>query len=135
MGIIEAKAHDKGEKLISVAEQTKRYAESSLKYAPADIDIRFAYEATDILVNFTDYHDEGYRTRSVFSFHRPEQLKAWINESTTLRNRLRHFPALDGSGFRDCQVKAINGLEASFAQNRPRALIQMATGAGKTLLQ
>lgn len=132
VGIIEAKAHDKGEKLTSVAEQTKRYAESSLKYAPADIDIRFAYEATDVLVHFTDYHDEGYRTRPVFTFHRPEQLRAWIDESTTLRNRLRHFPELDDSGFRDCQVKAINGLEVSFAQNRPRALIQMATGAGKT---
>ena len=34
--------------------------------------------------------------------------------------------------FRDCQINAIRGLERSFAENRPRALIQMATGAGKT---
>ena len=35
-------------------------------------------------------------------------------------------------GFRDCQINAINNLEESFALNKPRALIQMATGAGKT---
>jgi type I restriction enzyme R subunit len=35
-------------------------------------------------------------------------------------------------GLRDCQVTAITQLEASFRAARPRALIQMATGAGKT---
>ena len=33
---------------------------------------------------------------------------------------------------RDCQFTAINNLEKSFRENKPRALIQMATGAGKT---
>ncbi|HEX7736384.1 MAG TPA: DEAD/DEAH box helicase family protein [Ktedonobacteraceae bacterium] len=33
---------------------------------------------------------------------------------------------------RDCQVEAITNLERSLAENRPRALIQMATGSGKT---
>ena len=33
---------------------------------------------------------------------------------------------------RDCQVEAITKLEQSLASNKPRALIQMATGAGKT---
>lgn len=33
-GLIEAKEHDKGEKLTAVAEQTRRYAESEFKYAP-----------------------------------------------------------------------------------------------------
>ena len=42
------------------------------------------------------------------------------------------MPALLGAGLRDCQVEAIRGLEHSFAENRPRSLIQMATGSGKT---
>ncbi len=42
------------------------------------------------------------------------------------------MPPLDETGLRDCQIDAVQGLEASFAQDRPRALIQMATGAGKT---
>ena len=132
VGFIEAKARNKGEKLTEVAEQTKRYASSKLKYMPDDVDIRFGYEATDVLIHFCDYHDENYRSREVFSFHTPEQLKAWIDDDNTFRNRLKHFPDLNPDGFRKCQVNAIQGLEKSFGENRPRALIQMATGAGKT---
>lgn len=132
VGVIEAKARNKGEQLISVAEQSKRYAESGLKYATGAVSIRFAYEATDVLTHFCDYQDVNYRSREVYSFHRPEQLRSWLADDSTLRNRLKSFPALDPAGFRDCQVKAIEGLEKSFADNRPRSLIQMATGAGKT---
>jgi type I restriction enzyme R subunit len=39
----------------------------------------------------------------------------------------------NGENVRVCRVEAISGLEQSFAEARPRALIQMATGAGKTL--
>ena len=45
---------------------------------------------------------------------------------------MKHFPPLDETGFRRCQVNAIQNLDKSFAENRPKALIQMATGAGKT---
>lgn len=45
---------------------------------------------------------------------------------------MKHFPPLDPVGFRDCQINAINNMDVSFADNRPRALVQMATGAGKT---
>ena len=132
VGIIEAKAHDKGALLLSTAEQTKRYAESKLKYIKGSVDIRFAYEATDVLTYFCDYHDEEYSSREVFSFHQPEQLKAWIDDDDTLRNRMKHFPEFDPSGFRDCQTRAIVNLEKSFSNSRQRSLVQMATGAGKT---
>lgn len=132
VGFIEAKAHDKAESLATVAEQTKRYAESTLKYVKGEVDIRFGYEATDVITQFCDYHDKNYRSREVFWFHQPEQLKAWIDDDSTLRNRLKEFPRLDPTGFRDCQVSAIRGLEKSFSEDRPRALMQMATGAGKT---
>jgi len=42
------------------------------------------------------------------------------------------LPVLPTGGLRDCQIRAINKLEVSFKENRPRALIQMATGSGKT---
>ena len=45
---------------------------------------------------------------------------------------MKHFPALDTTGFRECQINAINNMDVSFADNHPRALVQMATGAGKT---
>ena len=131
-GLIEAKEHNKGGELTAVAEQTKRYAQSEFKYAASNIDIRFAYEATDVLTRFCDYHDKDYRSREVFSFHKPEQLRLWMRDSDTLRNRLKDFPTFDTTGFRKCQVNAIVNLEKSFGENRPRALVQMATGAGKT---
>jgi len=46
--------------------------------------------------------------------------------------RLLSLPVLPTDGLRDCQIRAINNLEVSFKENRPRALIQMATGSGKT---
>jgi type I restriction enzyme R subunit len=49
-----------------------------------------------------------------------------------LRHRLQSIPPLDILGLRDCQVEAITGLESSLMQDKPRSLIQMATGAGKT---
>ena len=50
----------------------------------------------------------------------------------SLRNRLLDIPALDSTGLRPAQIVAIENLEQSFKKNKPRALIQMATGAGKT---
>ena len=42
------------------------------------------------------------------------------------------MPPLVHAGLRDCQIIAIENLENSFKDDRPRALVQMATGSGKT---
>jgi len=132
VGVIEAKAEDKGVSLTTVAEQSKRYAESGLKYMSDVPNIRFAYESTGVLTYFCDYHDLKARSREMFSFHCPETLMEWQKDNDTLRNRMKAFPLFDTQGFRACQVTAILNLEKSLAENKPRALIQMATGAGKT---
>ncbi|MGX8700960.1 type I restriction endonuclease subunit R [Caproiciproducens sp.] len=133
VGVIEAKKSEAGENITTVEGQSSRYAGSTLKWAQADTVIRFAYEATDVLTRFTDYADEKYRSHPVFTFHRPETLRMWLARgNATLRNNMKHYPEFDTTGFRDCQITAIKNLERSFAENRPRALIQMATGAGKT---
>ena len=49
-----------------------------------------------------------------------------------MRSRLQDLPELPETGLRDCQINAITKLEKSFKDNQPRALIQMATGSGKT---
>ena len=131
VGVIEAKRSELGENITTVESQSFRYANSELKYIKGHT-IRFAYEATDKLIRFTDYNDIKYRSREVFSFHRPETLKNLMNQSDTIRNNMKNFPPLNESGFRKCQITAINNLDKSFAENRPKALIQMATGAGKT---
>lgn len=132
VGVIEAKKDTAGENITTVEGQSGRYANSQLKYISVDYRIRFAYEATGVLTRFTDYDDIKYRSRSVFSFHRPETLQALLNAPDTIRNNMKHFPEFDETGFRKCQVKAIKNLDTSFSENRPKALVQMATGAGKT---
>ena len=132
VGVVEAKRSDYGENITAVEGQTARYAKSSFKCNVENYEIRFAYEATDKLVRFTDYHDIKYRSRTVFSFHRPETLQALLDMPDTIRNNMKKFPPFDTTGFRDCQTRAIAKLEDSFSGNKPRALVHMATGAGKT---
>ena len=132
VGVIEAKRSTAGENITVVEEQSARYANSTFKWINRDYSIRFAYEATDKLIKFTDYKDIKYRSRKVFSFHRPEHLQSLLAAPDTVRNNMKHFPELDTTGFRDCQIAAITNMDKSFSENHPRALVQMATGAGKT---
>ncbi|NCB66036.1 MAG: DEAD/DEAH box helicase [Bacilli bacterium] len=132
IGIIEAKREEKGESLTAVEMQSGRYAESAFKWVKKDYIIRFAYETTDKIIHFSDYQDIKYRSRTVFSFHRPESLQALLAQPDTIRNNMKRLPPLDATGFRQCQITAIKNLELSFSEDRPRALVQMATGAGKT---
>ena len=131
VGVIEAKKDGLGENITAVEQQSGRYANSTFKYIKTDYKIRFAYEATGQLTRFTDYSDLKYRSRRVFSFHRPETLLSLLSSGDTIRNNMKRFPPFDAAGFRSCQVTAIQNLDNSFANNRPRALVQMATGAGK----
>ena len=132
VGVVEAKQSQAGQSITDVEVQSGRYANSTFNWVKNDYTIRFAYEATDKLIRFTDYKDIKYRSRTVFSFHRPETLFDLIQQLDTIRNNMKQFPLLDVKGFRKCQINAINNLDQSFADNRPRALVQMATGAGKT---
>jgi len=132
IGIIEAKKDTEGHRISVVEEQSGGYAHAKLKWCADNISLPFIYESTGILTRFRDERDPKPRSREVFSFHRPETLKLWLEEGNTLRKRLQSFPTLDSKGLRVCQRKAVQNLETSFKANRPRALIQMATGAGKT---
>ncbi len=130
-GIIEAKREEEGHRLTVVEEQSKGYADAQLKYLNND-PLPFVYESTGVITRFTDYRDPKPRGRNVFSFHKPETILEWLNKGKSLRSALNYLPGLDSTGLRGAQIKAINKLEESFRNNRPRALIQMATGAGKT---
>lgn len=131
VGIVEAKKEDVGQNLSTVEEQSSGYANAKLKYLNND-PLRFVYESTGALTRFTDLNDPKPRAREVFSFHTPQTLLSWSKQEKTLRGRFFDIPELETDGFRPAQIKAIRNLESSFKQNKPRALIQMATGAGKT---
>jgi len=132
LGVIEAKKEAEGHRLSVHEQQAEYYAKSKLKWFADSRPLPFVYESTGILTRYTDLRDPKPRARSVFSFHHPKTLKDRIRQKTSLRQRLHQFPDLAIEGLRDCQIRAITNLEKSFRENRPRALIQMATGSGKT---
>jgi type I restriction enzyme, R subunit len=131
IGVIEAKPV--GTTLSGVAEQSTRYLKSSPKGMPALAKpMRFHYESTGAETYFRDTGDPDSRSRRVFAFHRPETLKGWFEKPETLRGRLRKLPPLNKDGLRECQIEAVESLEESFAADRPRSLLQMTMGSGKT---
>ena len=91
----------------------------------------------------------------MFSFHRPDTLREWLTADTldqwlkrpggfytaaddskpsSLRARLRAMPPVELPGMWPNKVQAVARVEKSLFDDRPRSLIQMATGSGKTLL-
>lgn len=139
VGVIEAKKETLGHNITAAEDQTADYSTAKLKWVQsAGRALPFLYEATGVITRFTDQRDPKPRSREVFSFHRPETLRAWLASSApdeparSLRARLHDLPALDPTGLRDCQIEAVTNLEASLKAAKPRALIQMATGSGKT---
>ena len=131
VGVIEAKPE--GTTLSGVSEQTAKYFRGFPENIPHVGDsLPFAYESTGTETFFRDMRDPDPRSRRVFAFHKPEAFHDWLLQGDTLRARLRNLQPLITEGLRACQVEAIGNLERSFAEARPRALIQMASGSGKT---
>ena len=150
-GVLEAKPE--GHTLSGVEVQAEKYATG----LPAGLDppvepLPFLYLSTGASTKFTNLLDPDPRSRRIFQVHQPgtladwlaaETLNAWVRSighytaaddtrPSSLRARLRAMPPVEKVGLHANQVQAIINLEYSLFQNRPRALVQMATGSGKT---
>jgi type I restriction enzyme R subunit len=153
--VIEAKKE--GVTLTGVETQADKYSKGLPQGLPRWGDpLPFSYQSTGVETRFTNGLDPAPRSRSVFAFHKPETLADFLDQcrvhsvhrksdlimaaeehanygiTGTLLARLHHIPALIEEGLWPAQITAIKNLEQSIKENRPRALIQMATGAGKT---
>jgi type I restriction enzyme R subunit len=145
-GVIEAKKE--GDTLTGVEIQSGKYTKGLPDGLPAwGKPLPFAYESTGIETRFTSGLDPLPRSRRVFSFHKPDTLAGWLESQTgvvaeaaekygssdgTFLARMQKMPPLIEEGLWSAQIKAVKNLEKSLAENRPRSLIQMATGSGKT---
>lgn len=131
IGTVEAKPE--GWTLRGVEEQSGKYAAGMHKGFPAwDTPLPFCYESTGVETHFTNRLEPDARSREVFAFHRPETLLECVQQDAQLRQKLRELPPLITEALWPAQIIAVRNLEKSLAQNKPRALIQMATGSGKT---
>jgi len=134
IGTVEAKPE--GHTLIGVEEQSGKYGKNLLDvYGKWSDPLPFAYESTGAETQFTNRMDPDPKSRNVFAFHRPETLREWLAPEHQLNNRLANIVAADQmptTNLWSAQIEAIRNLEKSLAANKRRALIQMATGSGKT---
>lgn len=141
IGVIEAKRE--GTPLTGVEWQSADYAadlprEFRMAVWRRREPLPFRYESTGIETRFTCTLDPEPKSRPVFSFHRPETIARWMAEADatptapTFRARVRAMPALDEEGLRTAQADAIKAVEARLGESHQRAMVQMATGAGKT---
>lgn len=133
-GVIEAKKFSLS--LSGAENQAKNYAYTLPARTPSFQGILpFIYTSNASEIYFADLREPSPRARRIFAFHTPKELLEKLNSPHSLRDRIRQIPPLsnqDSKKLRDCQKEAIEGLEKSLQQNKQRALIQMATGAGKT---
>lgn len=136
-GVIEAKPE--GTTLVEVEHQSDKSVGGLPSWMkPPVYPLPFIYESTGAETRFTNGYDPDARSRRVFTFHRPETLAEWARqiaagpEAPTFRARLRAMPELDATGLWSVQAEAVRNTELSLREDRPRSLIQMATGSGKT---
>jgi type I restriction enzyme R subunit len=143
--VIEAKKE--GVTLTGVETQSDKYTKGLPAALPRwSNPLPFAYQSTGVETRFTNGLDPVPRSRPVFAFHQPKLLADWLNyapaaqpgegsasdTAATFLARLQAMPPLKEEGLWPAQITAIHNLEKSLKENRPRALIQMATGSGKT---
>ena len=153
-GVVEAKPA--GHTLTGVEAQSGKYGAGLPDNLPCYVrPLPFLYESTGSETRFTNGLDPQPRSRNVFSFHKPETQADWLDTSISswksgqrlaaetqspysatysLRHMLTTMPPLDDSGLWSVQAEAIRNLEQSLAEARPRSLVQMATGSGKTFM-
>lgn len=131
IGVVEAKPV--GHTLRGVEGQSASYSEGLPATLPAwRRPLPFQYESTGEVTQFTNWMEPHARSRDIFSFHRPETLREMVQEEKPLRGCLREMPAVPADGLWPKQHTAIVNLEKSLRLAKPKALIQMATGSGKT---
>ena len=129
--MIEAKPEGYGLKGVEL--QSKKYTEGLPDILPHyHRPLPFAYESTGVVTQFTNGLNPDPRSREVFSFHRPNELVRLATLDHQLRHNLQHMPEIISEGFWPIHFAALTNLERSLANNRPRSLLQRATGSGKT---
>ncbi len=147
VGIVEAKKV--GHTLSGVEIQSDKYIHGLPDGLPAwERPLPFSYGSTGKETQFTNNLDPDPRSRRTFAFHQPEGLtelleiakadqvadgsQEYLDRSRTFLARMQNMPPLIKEGLWGKQAEAVKNIELSLKDNRPRALVQMATGSGKT---
>ncbi len=128
IGVIEAKRADIELSEI-VAQQAENYAHKLLKwYQYWQKPLPFVYVSNGKEILFRDIRDEKSSYQPLLQMHTPKE----VAKMAGIKNEFAGLPYLSPKGLRKCQFEAVTELEKSFRRGEKRALMVLATGAGKT---
>lgn len=129
VGVLEAKREEIDVSASVVSEQVEKYARSVPSHYPVlSRPLPLLYKSNGKTLLFRDYRDPHSDYEAIASIHTPKQVARLLG----IDNPFAGLPFLNRKGLRNCQYEAVSELERSFRTGQNRALIVLATGAGKT---
>ena len=131
VGVLEAKRIETDINSDIVQEQARLYARSCPKWCQAwfpNIPLPLAYVANSRDLMFYDTRKSNSEFEYCKKIHTPKEVKKLLG----LEDDYVGLPTLNPKGLRACQYEAITELEKSYRNGENRALMVLATGAGKT---
>ncbi len=130
IGVLEAKKESSNLSEI-VASQAENYTHQLLSmYQYWEDPLPFIYLSNGKELLFRNLKDPDGQYQPLKKMHTPKGMAKLARLTTYFVG----LPRLEKNGLRNCQIDAITNLEATFRNGQQRALISVATGAGKTLL-
>ena len=131
VGVLEAKRIETDINSDIVQEQARLYTRSCPKWCQAwfpNLPLPLAYVANSRDLMFYDTRKSNSEFEYCKKIHTPKEVKKLLS----LEDDYVGLPTLSPKGLRACQYEAITQLEQSFRNGENRALMVLATGAGKT---
>lgn len=129
-GVLEAKREEVNVESDMVSEQVSTYAKSVPDcYQTWQKPIPLLYKSNGKVVLFQDFRKTNTEWDEINRIHTPKEIVSMLG----IDDPFAGLPTLRKKGLRECQYEAITELEKSFRSGQSRALMVLATGAGKTL--
>lgn len=129
VGVLEAKREDIDAFSKKVCEQAALYARNVPNvYRAYQNPLPFIFTSNGKELYFCDYRKQDACFNQIITIPTPYELVKQLGIS----DKFAGLPTLRKKGLRDCQYEAVTELEKSFRSGQDRALMVLATGAGKT---
>ncbi len=129
VGVLEAKRKEVDVSTTRVCEQTELYARGVPDcYRAYSRPLPIIYQSNGEETFFRDFRDRDGELIEINRIHTPKEIAKMLG----IDDPYAGLPDLKKKGLRDCQYEAISELESSFRSGQKKALIVLATGAGKT---
>ena len=129
VGVLEAKREDVDALSDKVCEQAALYAKSVPHiYQTYQNPLPFIFTSNGKDLYFCDFRKQEQSFKQIMAIPTPYDLVKQLGISDYFAG----LPTLQKKGLRDCQYEAVTELEKSFRSGQNRALMVLATGAGKT---